>query len=59
VRKAAGLLFVLYCGLALIFVAVYTFALTAFDLPIGPPIVAVVSVLLACVAMTAQARRHG
>jgi hypothetical protein len=57
VRKAAGIAFLLYCGFVLIFVAAYLLASTQFGLPVGPPIVAVVSVALACVAVTRLARR--
>jgi len=58
VRKAAGIAFLLYCGLAFLFVAAYLIGATQFDLPPGPPIVAVVSVALACVAVTRLARRQ-
>jgi hypothetical protein len=57
VRKAAGIAFFLYCGLAVLFVAAYLLASTEFGLPAGPPIVAVISVALACVAVTRLARR--
>jgi uncharacterized protein (DUF2342 family) len=58
VRKVAGIAFLLYCGLALVFVAAYLLAATEFGLPPGPPIVALVSVALACVAVTTLARRQ-
>ncbi|MFL6159104.1 MAG: hypothetical protein ACJ72D_23700, partial [Marmoricola sp.] len=58
VRKLAGIAFLLYCGLALIFIAAYLLALTAFPLPPGPPIAAAVSVALAVVAVTRAARRQ-
>jgi FtsH-binding integral membrane protein len=57
VRKAAGIAFFLYCGLAVLFVAAYLLASTEFGLPPGPPIVAVITVALACVAVTRLARR--
>ena len=57
VRKLAGIAFVLYCGLAFWFVVAWGIGSTEFDLPIGPPIFAVVSVALACVAVTRLARR--
>jgi hypothetical protein len=57
VRKAAGIAFLLYCGFALLFVAAYALAATEFGLPPGPPIVALLSVLLALVAMTRIAGR--
>ena len=56
-RKAAGIAFLLYCGLALFFVVAYAIGSTEFDLPLGPPIFAVVSVALACAAVTRLARR--
>ena len=57
VRKLAGIAFLLYCGLAFWFVVAWGIGSTEFDLPIGPPIFAVVSVALACVAVTRLARR--
>jgi len=59
VRKAAGIAFLLYCGLAFLFVAAYLIAATQFSLPPGPPIVALVSVALAFVGVTRLARRQG
>ena len=56
-RKLAGIAFFLYCGLAFFFVIAWGIGSTEFDLPIGPPIFAVVSVALACVAVTRLARR--
>ena len=56
-RRLAGILFLLYSGLALWFVIVWGVGSIEFDLPIGPPIFAVVSVALACVAVTRLARR--
>ena len=56
-RKAAGIAFLLYCGLSLLFVVAYAIASTEFGLPLGPPIVALVSVLLACIAVTRLAGR--
>jgi hypothetical protein len=57
VRKLAGIAFLLYCGLAFWFVIAWGVGSTEFDLPIGPPIFAVVSVALAWVAVTRLARR--
>ncbi|HET8952079.1 MAG TPA: hypothetical protein VFN44_16275 [Solirubrobacteraceae bacterium] len=56
-RRLAGIVFFLYCGLALWFVVAWGIGSTEFDLPIGPPIFAVVSVALAWVAVTRLARR--
>jgi hypothetical protein len=58
VRKVAGIAFLLYCGFAFIFVAAYILASTEFGLPPGPPIVAVLSVALACFAVTRLARHR-
>ncbi len=58
-RKAAGIAFLLYCGFALFFVLAYLIGSTQFDLPPGPPIVAVLSVALACVLVTRLVRRQG
>ena len=57
VRKLAGIAFFLYCGFALCFVIMYAIGSIEFDLPLGPPIFAVVSVALACAAVTQLARR--
>jgi hypothetical protein len=57
VRKLAGIAFFLYCGFAVFFVIAYLIGSTQFELPPGPPIAAVVSVALACVAVTQLARR--
>ena len=57
VRKAAGIAFFLYCGFVFIFLLAYLLASTQFGLPLGPPIVAVLTVALACVAVTRLARR--
>ena len=57
VRRLAGIVFLLYCGLALWFVIAWGIGSTEFDLPIGPPIFAVVSVALVWVAVTRLARR--
>ena len=57
VRKFAGIAFFLYCGFACFFVVAYAIGSTEFDLPVGPPIFAVVSVALACVAVTRLVRR--
>jgi ABC-type Mn2+/Zn2+ transport system permease subunit len=48
-RKAAGIGFLVYCGLV---------SSTEFDLPAGPPIVAALSVLVLFAAMTQIARRR-
>ena len=50
-------MFFLYCALALWFVVAWGIGSTEFDLPVGPPIFAVVSVALAWVAVTRLARR--
>ena len=57
-RKAAGIAFLLYCGFALLFVAAYALASIEFGLPPGPPIVVILSVLLAFAAVTGLARRQ-
>jgi hypothetical protein len=57
VRRLAGIAFFLYCGFAFFFVIAWGIGSTEFDLPIGPPIFAVVSVALACVAVTRLAGR--
>ena len=56
-RRLAGIAFFLYCGLAFWFVVAWGIGSTQFDLPLGPPIFAVVTVALACVAVTRLARR--
>ena len=56
-RRLAGIAFFLYCGLAFFFVIAWGIGSTAFDLPIGPPIFAVVSVVLAWVAVIRLAGR--
>ena len=56
-RRLAGIVFFLYCGFAFFFVVAWGIGSTEFDLPIGPPIFAVVSVALACAAVTRLARR--
>ena len=56
-RKLAGIAFFLYCGLAFFFVVAYAIGSMEFTLPIGPPIFAVVSVALACAAVTGLVRR--
>jgi hypothetical protein len=57
VRRLAGIAFFLYCGVALWFVVAWGIGSTEFDLPIGPPVVAVVSVLCAWIAVTRLAGR--
>ena len=56
-RRLAGILFFVYSGLALGFVILWGIGKTEFDLPIGPPIFALVSVALAWVAVIRLARR--
>ena len=56
-RKLVGIAFFLYCGFALFFVIAWGIGSTEFDLPVGPPIFALVSVALACIAVTRLARR--
>jgi hypothetical protein len=57
VSKAVGIAFFLYVGFAMLFVAAYALGSTEFDLPAGPPIVALLSVLLACGAVMQLTRR--
>jgi uncharacterized membrane protein len=57
VRRLAGIVFLGYCSLAIWFVIAWGVGSIEFDLPIGPPIVAVVSVALAWVAVIRLARR--
>jgi hypothetical protein len=57
-RKAAGIGFLVYCGLVSFFLAAYALGSTEFDLPAGPPIVAALSVLVLFAAMTQIARRR-
>ena len=56
-RRLAGIVFFLYCGLAFWFVVAWGIGSTEFDLPIGPPIFAVVSVALAWIAVIRLVRR--
>jgi hypothetical protein len=56
-RRLAGIAFFLYCGLAFFFVIAWGIGSTQFDLPLGPPIFAVVTVALACAAVTRLASR--
>ena len=56
-RRLAGIAFFLYCGLAFWFVLAWGIGSTEFDLPIGPPIFAVASVVLAWAAVIRLARR--
>ena len=56
-RKLVGIVFLLYCAFALWFVIAWGIGSTAFDLPVGPPIVAVVSVALAWAAVIRLAGR--
>jgi hypothetical protein len=56
-RKAAGIAFLFYCGLVSFFLAAYALGSTQFDLPIGPPIFAAVSVVVLFAAMVQVARR--
>ena len=51
-RRLAGIVFFLYCGLAFFFVIAWAIGSTQFDLPVGPPIFVVVTVALACAAVT-------
>jgi hypothetical protein len=57
VRRLAGIAFFLYCGLAFWFVIAWAVGSTQFDLPVGPPIFAVASVVLAWAAVIRLARR--
>ena len=56
-RRLAGIVFFLYCGLAFFFVIAWGIGSTEFAPPIGPPIFAVVTVALACAAVTRLASR--
>ena len=56
-RRLAGIAFFLSCGLAFWFVVAWGIGSTEFDLPVGPPIVAVISVALAWAAVIRLARR--
>ncbi len=56
-RKAAGIAFFLYVGFAMLFVIAYALGSTEFELPAGPPIFALVSVLIACAAVMRATRR--
>jgi hypothetical protein len=56
-RRLAGIVFFLYCGLAVFFVIAWGIGSTQFDLPVGPPIFVVVTVALACAAVTRLASR--
>ena len=56
-RRLAGIAFFLYCGLAFWFVVAWGIGSTQFDLPVGPPIFAVASVVLAWAAVIHLARR--
>ena len=57
VRRLAGIVFFLYCGLVLWFVIAWGIGATEFDLPVGPPIFAVATVVLAWAAVIRLARR--
>jgi hypothetical protein len=57
-RKAVGIAFLFYCGLVTFFMVAYALGSTEFDLPIGPPLVAAGSVVVAFAAMTQIARRR-
>jgi len=59
VRKAAGIAFLLYCGLAFLFVIAYIVGSTQFALPPGPPIFAIASVVLAFALIARLTRRQG
>ena len=56
-RRLAGIALFVYSGLALWFVLAWGVGSIEFDLPIGPPIFAVVSVALAWAAVIRLARR--
>ncbi len=57
VRKAFGIAFFLYVGFVIIFVLAYAVGSTQFNLPEGPPIVALLSVLAACAGVMHVTRR--
>ena len=56
-RKVVGIGFLLYVGFAFFFVVAWAIGSTQFKLPVGPPIFMIVSVALACGAVTRLARR--
>ena len=56
-RRLAGIALFVYSGLALWFVVAWGVGSIEFDLPIGPPIFAVVSVALAWATVIHLARR--
>ena len=56
-RRLVGIAFFLYCGFAFFFVIAWGIGSTEFDLPVGPPIFAVASVVLAWAAVIRLARR--
>ena len=56
-RKAIGIAFLVYTGLVTFFMAAYALGSTQFDLPIGPPIFAAVSVVVLFAAMVQVANR--
>ena len=56
-RRLAGIVFFLYCGFVLWFVIAWGIGATEFDLPVGPPIFAVATVVLAWGAVIRLARR--
>jgi hypothetical protein len=57
VRRLAGIVFLAYCGLAIWFIIAWGVGSIEFDLPVGPPIFAAVSVALAWAAVIRLARR--
>jgi hypothetical protein len=57
VRRLAGIAFFAYCGLVFWFVIAWGVGSIEFDLPVGPPIFAVATVVLAWAAVIRLARR--
>ena len=56
-RKGIGIAFLVYTGLVIFFMVAYALGSTEFNLPMGPPIVAAVSVVVLFAAMVQVARR--
>ena len=56
-RRLAGIAFFAYCGFVVWFVIAWGVGSIEFDLPLGPPIFAVATVVLAWAAVIRLARR--
>ena len=57
-RKAAGIAFFLFLGLAVFLEAAYVLLSTEFDLPLGPPLALLGLVALALATVVQLARRQ-